>query len=155
MISKEVIVNIVNEALEGSPDYIVEVSVSAYNHIVVLLESDEGINIKRCVQVSRLIESHFDREVEDYELEVSSAGLESPLKVVRQYKKNIGREVEVTLINNQIIKGKLEAVNEATFTVSFKEKEIIEGTKRKQVVERTVEIPFSEVKTTYIIISFR
>ncbi len=155
MINKSEVESIVNEALEGSNDYIVEVSVSEKNHILVLLESDEGINIKRCVQVSRLIEGHFDREVEDYELEVSSAGLESPLKVIRQYKKNIGREVAVTLLSNQIIKGKLEAVNENFFTVSYKEKELVEGSKRKQLVDKTIEIPFSEVKTTYIIISFR
>lgn len=155
MISKVEVERIVNEALEGSSDYVVEVSVSENNHIVVLIESDEGINIKRCVQVSRLIEAHFDREVEDYDLEVSSAGLGSPLKVIRQYKKNIGREVAVTLLNNQSIKGKLEAVNETSFTVSYKEKELVEGSKRKQIVDKTIEIPFSEVKTTYIIISFR
>lgn len=155
MISKFDVEAIINEALEGSSDYVVEVSVSENNHILVLLESDEGINIKRCVQVSRLIESHFDREVEDYELEVSSAGLESPLKVLRQYQKNIGREVAVTLLSNQCIKGKLEAVNEKKITVSYKEKELVEGSKRKQLVDKTIEIPFSEVKTTYIIISFR
>lgn len=97
MITTEIIQNLVDEKLEGTSIYAVDITVSPGNVIKVELDGDEGISIDDCVLVSRHIEGGFDREQEDFELKVMSAGIGEPLKVDRQYHKNIGREVDIRL----------------------------------------------------------
>jgi ribosome maturation factor RimP len=155
MINKERIELIVNQIIDAEKEFVVDITVSASNHILVLIDSEAGVVIKRCVEISRFIESQLDREEEDFELEVSSAGLTSPLKVHRQYAKNIGRAVEVLLNDGQKVTGKIIEVSPLAFTIQYQEKISIEGSKKKQLVDQTKEIPFAEVKTTVIIISFR
>ncbi len=95
MIDKELIGGIVEKALEGTDNFLVEVKVTPDNSVTVEIDSMTGVDIDTCARLTREIESQVDREVEDYELEVGSAGLTSPLKVRRQYEKNIGNELEV------------------------------------------------------------
>lgn len=155
MINKERVELIVDQIIDAEKEFVVDITVSTNNHILVLIDSETGVVIKRCVEISRFIESQLDREEEDFELEVSSAGLTSPLKVHRQYVKNIGRTVEVLLNDGQKVTGKIIEVSPSALTILYQEKISIEGSKKKQLVERTKEIPFAEVKTTLIIISFR
>ena len=89
MIDKELIVKLVEEKLASSSNYLVDVAVQPGNIIVVEIDNDESVCIDDCVELSRYLEDHLDRDVEDFELEVGSAGITSPFKVLRQYQKNI------------------------------------------------------------------
>lgn len=97
MIEKKLIVDFTEQYLDGSPNYLTDVSVSADNTITVEIDNDHGVDIDDCVTLSRYLESKLDRDTEDFELTVTSAGLSSPLKILRQYKKYEGKEVEVLL----------------------------------------------------------
>lgn len=134
--------------------FIVELEVLVGNKIVVVIDSDKGIDISYCIEISKLIESHLDRDVEDFELEVSSAGIGQPFKVLRQYHKNIGREVEVLKADGKKVSGKLIAVNDEGFSIDMEEMVKPEGKKRKELQVRQVNYNFSEVKQVKDIISF-
>ncbi len=155
MISKAKIEALVAEVLDAETEFMVEVNVSGSNHIVVVIDGDNGIPIKRCVEVSRHIEGNLDREVEDFELEVSSAGVTSPLLLARQYIKNVGRMVDVLLNSGENFQGKLIAASETHFSIAFQQKMLVEGTKKKQLVDITKEFEYSEVKSTTQVILFR
>jgi len=155
MISKSTIEGIVNQHINVDKEFVVEISVSSSNKIIVLIDSDDGITIDRCVLVSRAIEQSFDRDEEDFELEVSSAGLSSPLKVVRQYQKNIGRNLDVVLTNGTKIQGKLLLATESSFSIEVQEKVVVEGKKRKELITKTIDLPYSDVKSAYIVVTFR
>lgn len=155
MINKESIGAIVESCLDADTEFLVDVSVSSSNSIVVLIDSDLGVSIDRCVEVSRQIEKSLDREKEDFSLEVSSAGLSSPLKLVRQYKKNIGRQLDIVAVDGAKMTGKLTEVGEESFTILISEKVKKEGSKKKELVERTVELPYAQVKSAKIVVSYR
>jgi len=96
MITKEQIISLAEEALEGSDRYVVNVLINNANVIELYLDSDSSVTIDDCVAVSRFIEEHLDRDAEDFELSVSSAGIDEPLLMMRQYKKYIGKELIIT-----------------------------------------------------------
>ncbi|MEZ5199143.1 MAG: hypothetical protein R2764_23010 [Bacteroidales bacterium] len=95
MIQKSEIESIVNRFVEGTDQYLVDIHITSTNVIDVYVDSDRGISIKECVKISRLIEGSYDREVEDFELRVSSPGLDQPFKIRRQYNKYVNKEIEV------------------------------------------------------------
>jgi ribosome maturation factor RimP len=154
MISELHIRTLAEQALEGTDAFLVDVHVTPMNKIIVLLDRDGGVGINQCVAVSRFIEKSLDREAEDFELEVSSAGLDQPFKVLRQYQKNIGREVDVKLADGKKIKGNLVSADESGITVQQSVKERIEGRKAKQTVEKTLTFTFPEIKETKVVIKF-
>ena len=92
MIEKKVVSQLIEEKLASSSNYLVDVVIKPGNLIVVEIDNDEAVSIDDCAELSRYLEEHLDRDVEDYELEVGSAGITSPFKVLRQYVKNIGNE---------------------------------------------------------------
>ena len=96
MITKEQIISLAEEALQGSDRYVVNVTVSKSNVIELFLDADSSVTIDDCVEVSDYINQKLDRDVEDYELNVSSAGIDEPLLVARQYKKYIGKDLVIT-----------------------------------------------------------
>lgn len=155
MIDKKIVESIVNQQINSKNEFVVDITISSNNKINVVIDSETGVTIDRCVDVSRAIEQKLDRDVEDYELEVASAGLSEPLKIVRQYLKNIGRDVDVVLVTGEKKTGKLLAANDQGFTILMVEKELVEGKKRKQLVEKEIEIAYNQVKSTKIVISFR
>lgn len=149
MIEKDAIQREVESVLEGTDNFVVEIKVKAGNKITVSLDSDTDISIDDCIEITRHIESVFDREVEDYELMVSSAGIDQPYKMLRQYIKNIGREVEVTFSDGTVFSGKLVAADKDKFSVYRK-------TKVKKIeTEETKEILYTEIKHTKEVISFK
>ena len=149
MISAEDIRKTVEEKIEGTDRFVVEVKVKAGNRITVLLDSDTSVSIDDCIALTRHIESVFDREKEDYDLTVSSAGIDQPFRLLRQYIKNIGREVEVRLKDNTVFKGKLVSADENCIKVYIK-------TRIKKVeTGETREIPFTGISQTTEIISFK
>ena len=163
MISTTLIRELAEQKLKETDNYLVEVTVSAMNKIRVTIDNFQGISIKECVSVSRFIEEQLDRETEDYELEVSSPGLDQPFKVLQQYKKYTGREVEVKFIDGQKIEGKLISANKNEIEIEQTVKEKVEarpddkvgrGQKGKQLVTKQVSIPFEKIKETRIIIKF-
>ena len=114
MIDKEVVCRLVEEKLASSSYYLVDVTVAPGNVITVEIDNDEAVSIDDCAELSRYIEERLDRDVEDYELEVGSAGITSPFKVLRQYIKNIGNEVEIQLKNGPRVTGILKAEQKAS-----------------------------------------
>ena len=143
MIDKELLNKTVEEAITNTDLFIVEIKVNPGNSIVVELDSETGIDIDTCADITRKIESVFDREVEDYELEVGSAGLTSPFKVKGQYLKNIGNEVEV-LADGQKMFGVLIDANEENFSVDVQVKE--KGKKKPVIVTKVFD--YKNVKYT-------
>jgi ribosome maturation factor RimP len=127
MITKEKIEALVKEKIEGTPLFLVDIKVSPANKIEVFIDGDAGLAISDCVDVSRHVEKNLDREIEDFSLEVSSPGATAPLTTARQYKKHLGRELEVSLMNGEVIVGKLVDLN-----VNGKEEISIETTTREQ-----------------------
>jgi ribosome maturation factor RimP len=114
MISKERIVDLAKSFLEGSTNYLIDVRVSPTNKIIVFIENDVNVSIQDCIQLSKHIENSLDRELEDFELEVSSPGIDQPFKNLRQYYKYCGKEVEVLLKSGEKIKGLLKKVDETS-----------------------------------------
>jgi ribosome maturation factor RimP len=155
MIDKKLIEDIVNQNFNSDSEFIVDISVSSANKIFVVIDSDSGITIDRCVDISRAIEQQLDRDKEDFELEVASAGLSEPLKIARQYSKNIGRNVDVVLLDGAKKTGKLLSASLDGFQIEVQEKELVEGKKRKQLVTKTLSLAYADVKSTKIVISFR
>ena len=135
MIDKQKVVELINEWLEGKEHFLVDVSISKDDKITVEIDHAEGVWIEDCAELSRHIESGLSRDSEDYELEVGSAGLGQPFKVIQQYINHIGREVEVLGKDGKKYKGVLKSADEDAFVVVITKKEKIEGFKRPQLVE--------------------
>ncbi|MFZ4725701.1 MAG: ribosome assembly cofactor RimP [Paludibacter sp.] len=155
MISKEAVFQIVENFITDKNYYLVDVNVTPDNRISVEIDSFDGVTIEFCMEVNRHIESELDREIEDYELEVSSAGLTEPFKVLKQYEKNIGNEVEVLTKAGKKITGVLVDVQEANFVLEIEKTEKPEGSKRKVTVIENLTFAYEEIKTTKYIIRFK
>lgn len=154
MIEPRLIEDIVAEKFEQDDVFIVEVAVRPGNKILLMIDSEKGIPISYCIEVSRLIEANLDRNEEDFELEVASAGIGQPFKVLRQYHKNIGNQVEVLTVDGKKLKGKLNAVSEDGFTIEMEVMVKVEGKKRKELQLQELEFKFDEVKQIKDVISF-
>jgi ribosome maturation factor RimP len=153
MISKKKIETLVDEHLEGTDRFVVDIKVSPENLIQVFIDADSSVTIDHCVRLSRHIEGNLDRDVEDFELRVMSAGADRPFAMLRQYKKNIGRRVEVVTNEESVIRGELKDVSEDEIVIR-KEKEIKKGRKKSIEFGDEVTLPFNEIKQTKVIISF-
>lgn len=156
MISQQSIQNLVEDFIkqEYPTLYVVDAQVHPGNRIVVELGSQDGIGIDECVRITKHIEANFDREEEDYELEVGSAGLTSPFKVLRQYESAIQEEVEVLRKGGVKEKGILLSASETVIELQVTRKVKLEGAKRKTEVEEILSIPMSEVLQTKRVLSF-
>ena len=119
MIDKELLKQSVEKAIAGTDLFIVDIRISAQNNIVVELDSMGRIDIDTCASVTRAIEKDFDRDVEDYELEVGSAGLTAPFKVRGQYLKNIGNDIEMLTCDGRKLQAVLKAVGDDDFTFEY------------------------------------
>ena len=155
MIEKAVVTQLVEAYLQASNPYLVDVMIKPGNYIVVEIDSDDSVSIDDCVALSQYIEAHLDRDVEDYELEVGSAGITSPFKVLRQYQKNIGNEVEMLLKSGTKKVGVLIAVDISGATISVEKKVKPEGAKRPVMVTEEEKYPFEEIKYTKYLIRFK
>ena len=158
MISKKKVTELINERMAELDNglFIVSLSISPSNVIFVELDKHEGnVTVDDCIRVSRNVEHNLDREEQDFELSVSSAGLDKGLRVFAQYKKNVGRGVKVKLNEGGTIEGDLIAATEKEITVQTARKERIEGKKKKETIVEDHVIPMSNVKETKIVISFK
>lgn len=155
MIDKNVVTRLVNEWLEGKDYFLVDVTISPDDKIVVEIDHADGVWIDDCVELSRYIESRLNREEEDYELEVGSAGIGQPFKVLQQYINYIGRDVEVLAKDGKKYVGVLSDANADNFTVTMTVKMKLEGAKRPKMVEQNVTFTYDEIKYTKYLISFK
>ena len=156
MIPVQTIEALAREHLQGSPLSLVEATVSEENEIeVIIAREGGGVSIDDCVALSRFIEERLDREVEDYELEVGSAGLGQPFKVQQQYVNHVGDDVEVVTADGKKIVGVLKQVDGCRFTVTTQEKQVPEGKKRPVKVEVDREFSMDEVKSTRYLLAFK
>ncbi len=156
MIEEKLIRELAEERLATFDGFIVELKIASGNMIKLLIDADHSISISECMSVSRNVEHNLDREEEDFSLEVSSAGLDQPFKHLRQYLKNVGREVEVVDLEGNKTKGTLSKADANSFVVITKSKEKIEGrSKAKHWVDHEHNFNYKEVKQTKVIISFK
>ena len=155
MIEKSVIKTLVDQWLEGKDYFLVDVEISTDNRIVVEIDHADGVWIEDCVELSKFIEERLNRDEEDFELEVGSAGLGQPFKVPQQYINFIGKEVEVLDADGRKTKGVLKGVDGNTFTVTTKEKVKEEGKKRPVLTDVDKQFEMDKVKYTKYIISFK
>lgn len=143
MIEKNIIEDVVNAQLQNTDGYLVEVTISKDNDIVVEIDSDSGVDIDTCVTINNAIDAVLDRDVEDYSLQVGSSGITSPFKVKRQYDKNIGNEVEVLSGSKKYI-GLLVKTDEECFIIEVQVKN--KGDKKPHA--ELITFKYSEVKYT-------
>ena len=155
MIDKNTVEQLVNQWLEGKEYFLTDLTVSTDDRIVVEIDHEEGVWIEDCVELSRFIESHLDREQEDFELEVGSAGIGQPFKVLRQYEIHQGDNVEVLTTEGKKLKGTLQNVTPEGFDLTFEEKVREEGSKLPKLVERNLHLEFANVKWTKYLIDFK
>jgi ribosome maturation factor RimP len=150
MTDKDYIKGVVEEFIMGTGLFLVAVKVSSANRITVLADKNEGITIDECVAIHRHIENNLDREKEDFELQVSSPGLDLPFGVIEQYYKNEGRKVEVVGDDGSKITGILKNVTAGGFELETEVK--IKG-KTKEL--KDISFNFEQVKTTRIILTVK
>lgn len=157
MIDKGLIGQIVEKSLEGTDHFLVDVKITPDNCITVEIDSMVGVDIDTCTRLTRAIEQEVDRDVEDYELEVGSAGLTTPLKVRRQYEKNIGNELEVLTRDGRKLTGTLKSINEAgdEFVLIIPQKVKEPGKKRPVIVDTEHTIAVCDTKTVKYLIKFK
>lgn len=148
MIDKQKIEALVEQAIENTDAYIVELTVSADNDIVIELDSPTGVDLDFCTEVSRRINDALDRDVEDYSLEVGSASLSAPFKVKQQYEKHIGDDIDILTRDGRKFKGTLSAVSEdgSTFTVDITRKVKEPGAKRPVMVTEPETLAVADCK---------
>lgn len=155
MIAKDTVVQIVEEWMEQTSFFLVDVRINAENQIDVEFESEEDeVCIDDCVNLSKFLEEKLDREKEDFALEVGSAGLGQPFKVLKQYLINIGEEVEVITKAGQKLSGIMKDANETGFTVTVIRKSKVEGIKKPLTLEVDETYTFGEVKSVKYLIRF-
>ncbi len=154
MIDKQQVIDLTNEWLANKEYFLVDVAISKDDKITVEIDHAEGVWIEDCADLSRHIEQGLS-EAEDYELEVGSAGLGQPFKVLQQYINHIGLEVEVLTKEGKKLKGILKNACEQEFVLTISKKEKVEGAKRPQIVEEDLHFSYDSIKYTKYIINFK
>jgi ribosome maturation factor RimP len=154
MIDKAKIDYFLNEILEGTDLFLVDLTVKPSNKIIIEIDSLQGVTIDECAHVSSTLETKLNRNVEDFDLEVSSPGLGLPFKVMQQYQKNVGNQVSVLMKSGEKYTGKLLEADNSGLKVEIKEKMKVEGKKKPETVVIEKELLFNDIKITKAIINF-
>ncbi len=155
MIDRQQVIDLTNEWLSDKEYFLVDVAISKDDKITVEIDHADGVWIEDCAELSRHIENGLSRETDDYELEVGSAGLGQPFKVLQQYKNHVGLEVEVLTKEGKKLKGILKEAAQDEFVLTVSKKEKKEGAKRPQLVEEDVHFAYDGVKYTKYVINFK
>jgi len=154
MTFKDKVNSLVAEALLEKPSiFLIDLKITDSFKIIVNLDGDNGVALQDCIDISRAIENNLDREEQDFSLEVASVGVGSPLKMVRQYKKNIGRTLIVKLAT-ETIEAELVEANDNFIILSWKAREAKKLGKGKETVQKRQEIPYSEIKEAIVTVTF-
>lgn len=154
MTFKEKVNGLITEALLEKPSiFLIDLAVSDSFKVSVGLDGDNGVALQDCIDVSRAIENNLDREEQDFSLEVASVGVGSPLKMTRQYIKNIGRTLIVTT-NTEKIEAELVEANDVFIILSWKAREPKKVGKGKETVQKEQQIPYTEIKEAIVTVTF-
>jgi ribosome maturation factor RimP len=154
MTFKEKVNGLLIDALLEKPSvFLVDLTITDSFKIIVTLDGDNGVVLQDCIDVSRVIENNLDREEQDFYLEVASVGVGSPLKFVRQYKKNVGRTLIVKLAT-ETIEAELVEANDNFIILSWKAREPKKLGKGKETVQKRQEIPYTEIKEAIVTVTF-
>ena len=148
MIDTRKIMALAEQKLEGTDLFVVDCTCTPGNEVELIVDSDTSVGIDACAELSRAIEAELDRDAEDFSLTVMSAGIGSELRSLRQYRKLVGHSVEVLLLNGVKLLARLDEVSDEGITLSYEEKQAVEGRKRKQLVTVSRSYPFAEIKYT-------
>lgn len=148
MIDTRKITALAEQKLEGTDLFVVDCTCTPGNEVELIVDSDTSVGIDACAELSRAIEAELDRDAEDFSLTVMSAGIGSELRSLRQYRKLVGHSVEVLLLNGVKLLARLDEVSDEGITLSYEEKQAVEGRKRKQLVTVSRSYPFAEIKYT-------
>lgn len=154
MTFREKVLNSLEEALKDKPSiFLIDVSINDSFKITVTIDGDDGVVLQDCIDLSRAVDNNLDREEQDFSLEVASAGVSSPLKLLRQYKKNIGRTLKVKLAT-ETIEAELADANDEFIILAWEAREPKKIGKGKETVQKTREIPYTEIKEAIVTITF-
>jgi ribosome maturation factor RimP len=154
MTFKDKVNGLVIEALLEKPSvFLIDLTITDSFKIIVNLDGDNGVALQDCIDISRAIENNLDREEQDFSLEVASVGVGSPLKMVRQYKKNVGRTLIVKLAT-ETIEAELVEANDNFIILSWKAREAKKLGKGKETVQKRQEIPYTEIKEAIVTVTF-
>jgi ribosome maturation factor RimP len=154
MIDKAIVKKLVEEMLDDKM-FLVEITVSQRNVINVFVDSYDGLTIEQCISISRHVEHSFDREEEDFELQVSSPGLSEKFKVKEQFYKYIGREIEIVTVSDVELEGVIQSATDEEIIVETSAREMVEGQKKKQLVVKQHHLKYDEIKSAKAVISFK
>lgn len=155
MIERNAVKTVVEEWLSGNDYFLVDVTFTPDDRIVVEIDHADGVWIEDCAELSRFMQERLGDELGDYELEVGSAGIGQPFKVEQQYLNHIGKDVEVLEAEGKKVQGVLKQVDGRNFVVSVKEKQKLEGKKRPQLVEVDKTYNMDNIKYTKYLLSFK
>jgi ribosome maturation factor RimP len=154
MAFKEKVSELLNQGLEEKPSvFLIDLTITDGYKIIVTLDGDNGVTLQDCIDISRAIEHNLDREEHDFALEVASAGVSTPLKLVRQYKKNIGRTLKVKMAEGTI-EAPLKEVNDEFIVLEWEAREPKKIGKGKETVVKRQEIPYGDIKEALVTITF-
>ena len=146
MIEKLLIEKIVDDFLKSSDNYPVDIEIQPDNTIVIEIDNDQSVSIDDCVALSKYVESKLNRDTEDFSLEVGSFGIAKPFKIRRQYRKNIGNEIEVLAKSGIKYTGILKTVEENEIVLTVKKQVKPEGAKRKVTIEEDLTFHYEDIK---------
>ena len=155
MIERNTVKTVVEEWLSGNDYFLVDVTFTPDDRIVVEIDHADGVWIEDCAELSRFMQERLGEELGDYELEVGSAGIGQPFKVEQQYANHVGKEVEVLDAEGKKVQGVLKQVEGRDFVVTVKEKQKLEGKKRPQLVEVDKTYNMDNIKYTTYLLSFK
>ena len=155
MIERNAVKTVVEEWLSGNDYFLVDVTFTPDDRIVVEIDHADGVWIEDCAELSRFMQERLGEELGDYELEVGSAGIGQPFKVAQQYINYIGEQVEVLTADGKKVQGVLKSVDGTHFVVSVQEKQKLEGKKRPVMVEVDKDFDMNEVKYTKYLLNFK
>ena len=154
-IRKETIQALTEEWLQGNDYFLVDISFSADDRIVIEIDHADGVWIEDCAELSRFLQERLGDELGDYELEVGSAGLGQPFKVAQQYVNHIGDTIEVLELEGKKVQGVLKSVDGTNFTITVQEKQKQEGRKRPVLVEVDKTYAMDGVKYAKYLLTFK
>lgn len=155
MIERNTVKTVVEEWLSGNDYFLVDVTFTPDDRIVVEIDHADGVWIEDCAELSRFMQERLGEELGNFELEVGSAGIGQPFKVVQQYENHIGKEVEVLDAEGKKVQGVLKQVDGCDFVVTVKEKQKLEGKKRPQIVDVDKTYNMDNIKYTKYLLSFK
>tara|TARA_R110000868_G_scaffold15373_2_gene70015 strand:+ start:13339 stop:13827 length:489 start_codon:yes stop_codon:yes gene_type:complete len=154
MTFKEKVNLLLTEALVEKPSlFLIDLTITDAFKVIITLDDDNGVVLQDCIDISRAIDASLDREEQDYSMEVASAGVSLPLKKIRQYKKNIGRTL-IVKTNTENIEAELVEANDDFVILSWKAREPKKIGKGKETVEKTLQIPYADIKEAIVTVTF-